>query len=176
MCVLIHYLNRKISIEISVNFSRVRVTLTHKQNIFVRAITMKLLSIKASYFIFETWTAKRSRVLLFEAKGQRSANLWLPGCTSVLKENLNISSSQILPYLCKDAGWYKECVKNVKEQKRSFIKVNRDVFPKIFMFSSFFFVFCVRTCVSCRRFVIKVWWFSAGLEHSLSTITIIWLL
>ena len=60
---------------------------------------------------------KRSRVLLFQAKGQRSANLWLPGRTSVLKENLNISSSQILPYLYKDAGWCKEGVKNTKEQK-----------------------------------------------------------
>ena len=36
-------------------------------------------------------------------------------------------------------------------------------------------MFCARTSVSCRRFVIKVCWFSAGLEHSLSTTTTIWL-
>ena len=35
-------------------------------------------------------------------------------------------------------------------------------------------MFCARTSVSCRRFVIKVCWFSASLEHSLSTTTTIW--
>ena len=116
-CALVQYLNRKIPIEIQVNFWRVKVISTHKQNIFVRAIAMKVLSIFASYFIFETWTAKSSRILLFDAKGQRSANLWRPGCTSVLKENLNISASQILPFLYQDGGWCKEGVENVKEQK-----------------------------------------------------------
>ena len=51
--------------------------------------------------------------------------------------------------------------------KRSFVEINRDAFQKILIFS-LFCLFCARTSVSCRRFVIKVCWFSAGLEHSLS--------
>ena len=135
---------------------------------------MKVLSIKASYSIFETWTAKRSRILLFEAKGQRSANLWLPGRTSVLKENLNISPSQILPSLYKDAGWCKGDVKNVKKQKGHLSRSIGMLSQRSYVFV--IFVFCVRNSVSSRRFVINVCWFSAGLEYFLSSTTIIWLL
>ena len=52
--VLVQYLNSKIHIDINVNCSRVKVILTHIKNIFARAITMKVLSIKASYSIVET--------------------------------------------------------------------------------------------------------------------------
>ena len=52
--VLVQYLNSKIHTEIKVNCSRVKVILTHKKNIFARAITMKVLGISASYSIFET--------------------------------------------------------------------------------------------------------------------------
>ena len=109
--VLVQYLSSKIHIEIYVNCSRVKVIFTHKKNIFARAITMQVLSILASYSIFETWTVRRRCVLLFGLKGQRSANLLLLSCTSVLKECLKVPSSQILPSLYKDAGWYKEDVK-----------------------------------------------------------------
>ena len=64
--VLVHYLNRKIHIEIQVSCSRVKVTLTNKENFFARSITMEVLSNEASYSIFETCTTKRSRVLLFD--------------------------------------------------------------------------------------------------------------
>ena len=60
------------------------------------------------------------------------------------------------------------------KNKRSFVKVNRDAFQQILMFS-LFCVFCARTSVSCRRFVIKVCLFSDGLEHFLFTTTTIWL-
>ena len=63
--VLVQYLNRKIHIEINVNCSILKVTLTNKKNIFAWAITMKVLSIWASYSIFETWTVKRRCILLF---------------------------------------------------------------------------------------------------------------
>ena len=107
-----------------------------------------------------------------KVKGQ--VNLWLTGCTSIFKEYLNFSSSQILLYLYTDAGWWKEYDKIVKKQRRSFIKVNKGCFPKDL---NFFVVreYRAKTSASCMRFVMTVWWFSAVLEYYLSTTLIVWL-
>ena len=105
----------------------------------------------------------------FEFRTPLGTSILLPGCTSVLKENLNISSSQILPYLYKDAGWYQEDVKNVKEQK-GHLSRSIGMFSQRSLFSSFF-VFCVWTSGSCRQFVIKNliifrWFRTFSLHHN----------
>ena len=92
---------------------------------------------------------------------QRSANLLFPGCTSVLREYLTIFSSQTLPSLHKDAWWCKEDNKMLKNEK-VICQGQQGWFPKYLNFSSF----SVRIYVSCRRFIITIWCFSTGLEHS----------
>ena len=115
--VLVQYLNRKIHTEPG-QLLEGQGHLDSETFFFSIAITLHVLSIKASYYIFDIWMVKRSRVLIFEANGQRSINLWLPGCISIIKEYFNISSPQLLPSLYKYAGWLKEYANNVTRTKK----------------------------------------------------------
>ena len=139
--VLVQYLNRKIHIEIQISCSRVKVTLTHKQNIFARAINMG--SVEYLSFSLHIWNVngkKKPRI----AKGQRSANLWLPGCTSVLKAYFDISSSQLFLSLYKDVGWCIEDAKNVKDKKGH-------LSSSIDMLSQWTWCFCHFVCIAQGR-------------------------
>ena len=117
---VLHYLNRKIHIQIRVNCFRIKVILTNTKPFFATANDDE--SVECSNLSLYIWNENhktKPRIALLGQNDQISANLWLPRCTSSLKEYLyiHVSSSQILPSFVQICIWCKEDAKNCVEQK-----------------------------------------------------------
>ena len=91
--ILVLYLNKNLHRgQVS---SRVKVILTHKQNIIASAAIVKVFAYLG--FLLHMWNMIGDKKPCIDLGGE----MWLPGCTSVL----NTSSFLIGPILYKDIGW-----------------------------------------------------------------------
>ena len=114
--------------------------------------------------------------MLFKAKSQRSDIMWRPGCTSVLGEFLNMSSSQIRPFLFLDAGKCKEPLRTLKKgslfiKNKTNIKVKGMLSQRSYFWGHFVCIVPGLVLVE-GGLLFMAWCFPACLEQSLSILPV----